>query len=171
MRNQKFKIICTLVVLILTIFMLVNFSKNISSFLKIKNQYIYNTHYLNNLSYFKERLIKSEKEIENAPKQIISNLTHINLLNYCSKFASELKINILAYNPVNKPRKNNKEFSEKSIEINIKTGYLNLIKFINKIENLNFITRVDNLEIFRVEPYSSQIKSKIIITGFFINEK
>jgi len=171
MKNLQFKIIFIALILILLILLLVNFSKNLSSFIETKNKYLYDTHYLDNISCFKKRLKQIEKEIEESPKKIISNLTPILLLNHCSKFANELNIDIISYNPVNKLFKNKKEFNEVSIEIHIKTDYINLIKLINIIENLNFVTKNDKLEIYRIEPYSSRIKSKIIITGFTIHER
>ena len=171
MKNWKVKIIFVALILTLFILSLINFSKNLSSYIEIKNKFSYNTHYLNNLSFFKKRLAQLEKEIQGAPKKIINDLDHISLLNKCSKYASEFDIDIISYNPINKLLKKKKEFKEVSIELNFKTDYLNLNKFINKIENMDYITKIDNLEIYRIEPYSSRIKSKIIITGFTINEK
>ena len=171
MKNWKIKIIFIAIILILFAVILVSLSKNLSSYKDIKDKYTFHTHYLNNLPYFKTQLARMEKEIEEAPKKINSNLTSIKLLNHCSKFANELKISILSYNPINKPGKSSKEFKKISIEINIKTDFIKMIKFINKIETLNFMTSIDKLEVFRIEPYSSDIKSKIIITGFTLNEK
>ena len=171
MKKWIFKIIFITIVLVLLVLSLLDFSKNLSAYKKIKDNYLYNTHYLDNLSYFKKRLGQVEMEIKNAPKKIISSLTPIMLLNHCSEFAGKLNVDIISYNPANKLSKNETEFKEVSIEIHVKTDYLNLIKFINKIENLNSITKIDKLEIYRIEPYSSGIKSKIILTGYTINEK
>ncbi len=171
MKKPVFKIIFIAIVLVLFILLLLNFSKNLSAFKTTRDKYSYSTHYLNNLSYFTKRLSQIEKQIKNAPKRIILNLNPILLLNHCSKLAGKSNIDIVSYNPISKLSKDETEFKEVSIEIHVKTDYLNLIKFINKVENLDLIIKIDDLEIYRIEPYSSGIKSKIILTGFAINEK
>ncbi len=143
----------------------------LSSYFNTKNEYLNNTYYLNNIDIYKKQLARIEKELQDAPKKIINNLSHILLLNKCSRFANDLNIDIISYTPINPPSKKNPDYKEVSIELNIKTDYLNLAKFINKIETRDFISNIDKLEIYRIEPYSSRVKSKIIITGFTISEK
>ena len=164
------KITVTSIIVVLFIGTLIMFAHTLSSYTEIKNQYIYNTHYLDNLSYFREQLNKLEKDIENAPKKIIP-LTPILILNHCSKIAESLNMDIISYNPVNILKQENTGYKDISIELNIKTGYPALINFINKMENLDYVTEIKKLEIYRIEPYSSKIKCKLIISGYTVNEE
>ena len=171
MKDWKIQIIFTTIILTCFIILLVNFSNNLSSYTKIKSNYENNLNYLNNLDFFKNKSNLLEKKIQNSPKKITDTLTPIILLNKCSAIANKLGIDILSYNPIKQLKKENDEYNKISIELNIKTDYTQLIKFINKIEKLKLISRIDQLEIYRIEPYSSGIKGKIVITGFYINEK
>lgn len=171
MKKNIFKISFILLIFILLILFTINFLKNINTLLIIKKEYSRNIHYLNNLPHYKKRLNEIEQKIKNEPKNIFHNITHLFLLNQCTQFADKLKIGITSYNPVNTLTKKDKEYHEVSIEINVKTDFISILKFLNKIERADFITRINRLEINRKEPFSSDVKSKIIITGFNINEK
>ncbi|MBU1077830.1 MAG: type 4a pilus biogenesis protein PilO [Spirochaetes bacterium] len=171
MKNLLFKTIFILVVFILFLLTIISFSKNTFSLIKAKNSYLSDLYYLNNLPEFKERLKTIELEFQNDKKKLFLNLSSISLLNHCSRIADKLNISILSFNPVINSKSHNNDFKQTIIELNIETDYINLIKFINKVESLEFITKIDKLEIYRIDPYSSKIKSKITIAGISINEK